>query len=356
MFYFQHELPPVKYTALGLSPLHALVMYLFDVYEDECHICGVDNLYTSAKFCKDTYNHSKNIRLHNVTRKGGRGLPESVLQEEITNPKIQETVRGTVHAAELLGDPYCPSLVAVSVYDTKPVHFLIMATERIFWEEKSREVSDKATNQIVKIKFLRLNVNDDCNFGMGGADVADQIRGSYRFDHWLRNFKWWHSIFWWGVQVLMVNAYKCYCEYIKGPSETPMNHYEFQKMISHVWMDKDYYNKNPRQTQDGDSTLTLSTSIIRTISSSRGRRSQISASALNPLTRSLKCRLDSSLPHWPSAPSKNEVKKFSCQVHYWVAGKCTYRNIQYYKECNVSLYTEGCFELFHKCWDIALEK
>ena len=83
-----------------------------------------------------------------------------------------------------------------------------MATEIIFWEEKSRDVFDKAKNQMVKMKFLRLNVNDDYNFGMGGADIADQIRGSYCFDHWVRNFKWWHSTFWWGVQVLMVNAYK----------------------------------------------------------------------------------------------------------------------------------------------------
>ena len=76
-FYFRHEPPPVKYTALGLSPIHARVMYLFDSCEDECHICGVDNLYMSVKFCKDTYNHSKKIRLHGFTRKGGRGLPTS---------------------------------------------------------------------------------------------------------------------------------------------------------------------------------------------------------------------------------------------------------------------------------------
>ena len=82
----------------------------------------------------------------------------------------------------------------------------------------------------------------------------------------------------------------------------------------------------------------------------------MSASSLNPLTGSLKCRLDRSLPHWPSAPSKNEVKKFNCQVHYWVVGKRKYMNVQYCKECNVSLCTEICFELFHTCWNIASEK
>ena len=226
-FYFRHEPPLEEYTALGLSPLHTRVMYLFDSCEDENHICGVDNLYMSAKFCRDTYTHKKKIHLYGVTRKSGRGLPESVLQEEVSNPRMQEKVRGTVHAAELVGDPGCPSLVAVSVYDTKPVHFLTMATERIFWEEKKRQVFDKSRNQMTTMKFLRLNVNDEYNFGMGGADVADQLRGSYRFDHWLRNYKWWHSILWWGVQVLLVNSYKCYCEYMKGIGENPMRYYEY---------------------------------------------------------------------------------------------------------------------------------
>ena len=79
---------------------------------------------------------------------------------------------------------------------------------------------------------------------MGGANISDQIHGSYRFDHWLRNFKWWHSIFWWGVQVLMVNSYKCYCDNHKGIQETPMNHYEYQKMIALFWLDKNILTKN----------------------------------------------------------------------------------------------------------------
>ena len=48
-----------------------------------------------------------------------------------------------------------------------------MATKRILWEEKSRDVFNKAINRMVKMKFLRLNVNDDYNVGRGGANVAD---------------------------------------------------------------------------------------------------------------------------------------------------------------------------------------
>ena len=66
-----------------------------------------------AKFCKDAYTHPNKVKLHVVTRKGGRVLPTTMLQEEIQNTKEQEKVRGTVLAAELVGDPNCPSLLAV---------------------------------------------------------------------------------------------------------------------------------------------------------------------------------------------------------------------------------------------------
>jgi len=56
--------------------------------------------------------------VHGVTRRVNRGLPVSVIQEEVKNKKKQEEVRGTTKAAVLEGDPDCPNLVAISVYDT----------------------------------------------------------------------------------------------------------------------------------------------------------------------------------------------------------------------------------------------
>jgi len=131
----------------------------------------------------------------------------------------------------LIGDPDCPSLLAVSVYDTKPVHFLSSCAESIKWIEKKRKVFDKSTKRMKQMTFLRLNINDDYNYGMGGVDIADELRGSYRFDKWMRNYKWWHSIFWWGFQVLMINSYKCYFTYCTDNNIKPMSHYEFQKKM-----------------------------------------------------------------------------------------------------------------------------
>ena len=208
-------------------------------------------MYISTKFCKDTYDSSKKINLHGVTRNSGRGYPESLLQEEVTNKKYQEKARGAVRSAELVSDKDCLPLVVVSVYDTKPVHFLTMVAENICWEEKEREVYDRVKGAMKDMKFHRLNVNDEYNFGMGGADIADQTRGSYRFDHWLRRYKWWHSIFWWGVQVLMVNSYMCYCTYYKMQGFEAMSHYQYQSMIACAWLEKDYFTKKMKQQQQG---------------------------------------------------------------------------------------------------------
>ena len=88
-FYFRHDPPPEKYNAIGISLIHARVMYFFDSCGDEYHICGVDNLYMSDKFFKDTFNYNKKINLHGVTRKSVSGLPESIVQEEVSNKNIK---------------------------------------------------------------------------------------------------------------------------------------------------------------------------------------------------------------------------------------------------------------------------
>ena len=327
-------------------------MSLFDTVTNEYHECGVDNLYMSAKFCRDTYNHPKKVKLHGVTRKSGRGLPSSIMQQEVQNKTEQEKVRGTVLAAKLVGDSKCPSLVAVSVYDTKPVHFLSMKAESIKWEEKSRSVYDRSKGEMAVMKFLRLNINDDYNYGMGGADIADQLRGSYRFDHWLRNYKWWHSIFWWGFQVLMVNAYKCYCRYHESIQEEPMSHYTFQKMIAHTWMQHDYYAIRENKDKTNQTSDTCSLSNISTATISTTRRCRMSNSTLHPISGTLKCRLNKSLAHWPSSSSKHHLKKSNCQLHYWATGKRKYSNVEFCKQCNVSLCTENCYEVFHTVWDL----
>ena len=130
-FYFRNDPAPQQYLKKRLSPLHSRVLSLFDSVNDRYHICGMDNLYNSAAFCKQCYVHKKKVKVHGVTRKGMRGIPSCVKQEEIKSREGQLQVRGTVKAAVLVGDDDCPDLVASSVYDTKPVHFLSIVCDSI---------------------------------------------------------------------------------------------------------------------------------------------------------------------------------------------------------------------------------
>ena len=47
--------------------------------------------------------------------------------------------RGTMKAAVLVGDSSCPSLVAASLYDSKPVYLISNACNKVEWTKKERK-------------------------------------------------------------------------------------------------------------------------------------------------------------------------------------------------------------------------
>jgi Transposase IS4 len=81
-FYHHNHPAPKKYLNQDSSPLHARAMYMFDSLKENYHRCGMDNLYISAKFIAASFKHERKVLVAGVCRKGGRGFPETVLQEE----------------------------------------------------------------------------------------------------------------------------------------------------------------------------------------------------------------------------------------------------------------------------------
>ena len=96
-------------------------------------------------------------------------------QVEVTKHSVQLCICGTVKAALLLGDDRVQYLVASSIYDTKPVHYLSMVSVRIEWIEVKKKAFNVDTNQWEEIKFLRMNFINNYNFTMGHVDVSDQL-------------------------------------------------------------------------------------------------------------------------------------------------------------------------------------
>ena len=75
----------------------------------------------------------KKVMVHGVTRPSLRGIPPAIKQEEVKRKGDLEAVRHTVKAAVLKGDSVCKDLIAISLYDTKPVCFLTSATSQLYW-------------------------------------------------------------------------------------------------------------------------------------------------------------------------------------------------------------------------------
>jgi len=197
--------------------------------------------------------------VHGVARKSGRGLPRCIIQEKEQNRNLQTKVHGTTKAAVWGGDSECPDIVAFSVYDTKPVNFLSTACTSLKWKEKTKNVFDKDAGMNIMLRFLWPEITDDYNHGMNNVDQADQLRGTYFFDHWMQKHKWWWAIWMWGVQLLLVNTYVMYKTahllIWKTSKKEKLSQYDFGKSIVLQWFG--FVNQaEPQDTTEKTSSTT----------------------------------------------------------------------------------------------------
>ena len=139
-----------------------------------------------------------------------RDIPPSVLQVEQKSRKYQIKVHGTVKAALLEGDTSCPNLVACSIYETKPVHYLSMVCDTLKWAVMEKPCFNVENSMVETLRFLRMNKIHEYNNKMGGVDLSDQLRGTYRIYKGVRNRKWWWSILFWSIGVMITNTYVIY--------------------------------------------------------------------------------------------------------------------------------------------------
>jgi hypothetical protein len=352
-FYFRNVAAPKKYLKKKCSPLHSRVLFLFDQLQSKNHVVGLDNLYISARFAREAITGKNHVMVHGVCRKEGRGIPACVLQKEVKRNE-QAAVRGRTKAAVLENDPECKDLVAFSVYDTKPVHFLSTACTNLCWKEKEKRVYDKDAGVNVVMKFLRTEMQDSYNHIMNHVDRADQMRGNYRIDRWTRNRKWWWAIWMWGFETLLVNAFILYKETHrltwKTPNKKLLSHFLFRKTIALSWitgtkvtMETDELHNARKRTIPNPSISTVTNSLSTT---SNKRARVVNEASLDPKEGALKGRLNDNYVHFPEPAT---AKQPCCSLCRFVSSNKnvrTYTSVFQCDICKVHLCIT-CFKPFH---------
>ena len=127
--------------------------------------------------------------MNGVTRAKDCGLPRFFIQQEETQKLNKSRAIGEIKAGVIEGDAYCSGLVCCSIYDTKPIHFLTMASEEIKYITKERDVYDIQNHNRVAMGFHRKNLQEEYNYGMNKIGLGDQLVNYYLMDIWKWKFK-----------------------------------------------------------------------------------------------------------------------------------------------------------------------
>ena len=91
----------------------------------------------------------------------------------------------------------CPVLLLCQII-TQSLFIFYRCVATPLNEFKKWQVYEPETEMVHDAHLLRLNVNKSYNDNMNLVDLSDKLRNVYRVDHWMRKYKWWYYIFYFG--------------------------------------------------------------------------------------------------------------------------------------------------------------
>ena len=163
---------------------------------------------------------------------------------------------------------------------------------------------------------------------MGSVDLADQMRGSYRLDKNTRNNKWWWSIMFWSIGVMLTNSYIMYMKVNMGEygvaKKDLMTHHKFRKTIALYWINPAEYDQELKAEKPYDvkrkssSTSTVLSVTVDSLVSYSTKQIKtvlhhVTDASLCPSTGNLRCRLDPMIDHIPY----EDGRWARCRLHWW---------------------------------------
>jgi hypothetical protein len=167
----------------------------------------MNNLFNSNRLFSAL--HAAKYLAHGIICSSNCSIPCGIEQAIELNAKKAKALKGIMTVAWLIHLQKFLDLLAVCVYDHKPVHLLPTVAESVKWKwlVKKRKEYDQEGNAMKMKGYLWLNVINNYNQNMNQTNITDQLRGQYRPDHWMHHKKWWWAVFIWEIGVAGVNAF-----------------------------------------------------------------------------------------------------------------------------------------------------
>jgi hypothetical protein len=88
-----------------------------------------------------------------------------------------------------------------------------------------RKVRDRKEEEMVEKPSVIANYMKN----VGGVDIADQYCATYCFLR--RTLKLWRKLFFWGLEVSIINVYILHVESCKNSNSNPMSHIKFRREL-----------------------------------------------------------------------------------------------------------------------------
>ncbi|KAK3288696.1 hypothetical protein CYMTET_3835 [Cymbomonas tetramitiformis] len=166
-FHFRHDPTPMPLTQKHASDLHNRCLYLIKRLKFQWTRIYMDNLFTSRRFLQ--WGYEEKVLMAGVARATARGVPDCVVQVEAKSKADLEKAVGCVKVARTADF----KIIAASVYDAKPVHFLSSIHTKVHMITKTRTVWSTENKCRQELGFERLNTADDYNNNMNGVAAVN---------------------------------------------------------------------------------------------------------------------------------------------------------------------------------------
>lgn len=214
--------PPPLHPDADARLANNVVIRLLDGLWNRWHVVTMDNFFSSISLFTSLL--SRGVYATGTVRANRVGLPG--FSKNLTGFKnvIQGTIVWKMHVSRTIS--------CVMWKDKKPV-LLISTHSNPIQAPCERVVTVPRRNGVVREQVQTSPVLLEYTTHMRGVDVADQLRASYSCQ--VRSHKWWHRIFFFLLDVSVVNMYVIYLDCVAHHNLhrripiPPMTHLQFKR-------------------------------------------------------------------------------------------------------------------------------